>query len=226
MIKPCDEIFNALYKSTNMYFGWDLRKEFTDFLEKKDVAGKVALDIGCGEGRYSIYLAKKNCVVTALDLSQVGLDKLHRIATQKHLKITIRQQDLQEYIFPENQFDIIVAATILDHLQEKIRQNVVEGIITSLKNGGILYANVFTIFDPGYEKKANSLNTNFYGISDTTKCIEHFYQSNELEQQFAELEMLHYYEGIESDYSHGTPHHHGWASIIAQKNGSVKVRLP
>ncbi|MEZ4550327.1 MAG: hypothetical protein R2874_07585 [Desulfobacterales bacterium] len=32
-----------------------------------------------------------------------------------------------------------------------------------------------------------------------------------------DLEVLYYYEGTEPDLSHGRPHDHGWACLLARK---------
>src|SRR5688572_14224769 len=103
------DLFNKVYSGTEMYYGWGLRREFVEFIEKINLAGKAALDIGCGEGRYSLYLAGQGCHVTALDASEVGLDKLTRIARQRELSIATYLQDVEDFTFSHSQYDIVVA---------------------------------------------------------------------------------------------------------------------
>ena len=43
------------------------------------VPGRV-LDLGCGEGRNAVWLARQGWSVTAVDFSDVGLDKGRRLA--------------------------------------------------------------------------------------------------------------------------------------------------
>src|SRR3990170_1891945 len=130
------DVFDRVYRSTEMYYGWELRQEFMDFAEKINLTGKAVLDIGCGEGRYSLYLAERGCIVTALDASEVGLGKLLRIAQERKLPIATLQQNLENYTFPDSQYDIIVAATILDHLNDGVRQTAIQGIKQAIKTGG------------------------------------------------------------------------------------------
>ncbi|MGN0125059.1 MAG: class I SAM-dependent methyltransferase, partial [Rhodococcus sp. (in: high G+C Gram-positive bacteria)] len=41
-----------------------------------------ALDLGCGEGRHSLWLATRGWEVVGVDFSEVALDKARRIAAQ------------------------------------------------------------------------------------------------------------------------------------------------
>lgn len=216
------EAFNQAYNSTEMYYGWETRTEFNDFVSQMNYSMATALDIGCGEGRYAIYLAERGFVVTAVDVTRVGLDKLCEIASEKKLNIVCKFQDLREFDFRSNEYDIIVAATILDHLEQLTRQRVISGIKKALKPGGAVYVNVFTVEDPGYQRRIKGDKTYIapgtYGVSDCESCVEHFYQLGELKNEFSDLEIVYYAETLEPDLSHGTPHHHGWANLIARKS--------
>ncbi|MFO7917259.1 MAG: class I SAM-dependent methyltransferase [Anaerolineae bacterium] len=217
----CD-IFNRVYRGDGMYYGWELCKEFTDFLDGMDLEGKAALDAGCGEGRYAIYLAERGCHVTAIDISEVGLDKLVRIAEDRGLDINCILGDLRDYTFPEGTYDIVVAATVLGHLEDGTRKRVVAGIKRTLAPGGIVYLNVFTVDDPGYRVQRGGRSGEGHmesGVSDTSMCVEYYYRPNELRREFKDLEILYYSEGMQRDSSHGTPHYHGLARMIAKKPG-------
>ena len=113
--------FNRAYDGTDMYYGWDVRPEFDAFFKKMDLTGRAALDRGAGEGRYAIYLAKQGCAVTAVDFSSSGLNKLKTISGQQQLHVDTELCDLSDYTFRQNAYDLIVAATILDHLETPVR---------------------------------------------------------------------------------------------------------
>lgn len=211
--------FNTVYGSRDCYYGLELRPEFTDYFKKNDLANQYALDLGCGEGRYSLFLAKKGCHVTAIDRSFAGIKKLADICKKDRLPIMPKLIDIADFDFPTDQYDIIVAATVLDHLENELRKKIAHKITAALKPSGILYANVFTKADPGYNIKQNdSPEHASTDISDTAECIEYYFDHNELKFLFKDLETLHYYEGVEPDLSHGNPHHHGWACLMAKKS--------
>ncbi len=62
----------------------------TRFLHDYDTESKSAIDLGCGNGRNSILLAKEGFIVTAIDFSQVALDLVSEHARELNLQKQIR----------------------------------------------------------------------------------------------------------------------------------------
>jgi tellurite methyltransferase len=209
--------FNSVYGSSDNYYGVELRPEFAEYFSGKDCSNLMALDLGCGEGRYALYLAALGCQVLAIDRSTVGIKKLSEKAQNKRLNIQAVAIDIAEFEFEQNRYDIIVAATVLDHLFQELLIETVAKIKSALKPGGILYVNVFTVLDPGYEMQKISGAFGSKNISDTAECMEHYFQKGELKALFKDFDILYDYEGVEPDLSHGAPHHHGWACLLAKK---------
>jgi SAM-dependent methyltransferase len=207
--------FDRAYDGTDMYYGWDVRPEFHDFFNNIPLTGYRVLDLGAGEGRYAVYLARRGCTVTAVDFSASGINKLKAIAKRHRLPVVTELRDLAVYPFKEDTYDLVVAATILDHLEDSAREHAVRGILKALKSRGLLYANVFTTQDPGYRAVSDPAARN--GVSDTSFGMAHYFTPDELKDCFADMTLLYYYEGLEEDLSHGRPHNHGWASLIAKK---------
>jgi 2-polyprenyl-3-methyl-5-hydroxy-6-metoxy-1,4-benzoquinol methylase len=94
------------------------------------VPGKRALDIACGEGRNSVFLAQHGFQVQALDISDVGLAKAARRAAEAGVLVDFQQVDLDGYSFTE-QFDLIINFNFL--LRELIPEEV-----RALSPGGLL----------------------------------------------------------------------------------------
>lgn len=208
--------FNHFYSQDVFYYGLDLRPEFTAYFEKKNLVGKMALDLGCGEGRYAIWLARGGCRVTAVDMSKTGIAKLARFAVKNGLDIQAMQVDVGKFEFLESAYDIITAATIFDHLDTQISKQVALRVINALKPGGVLYADVFTTKDPGYLVKTGNPRTP--DVSDTAAFLSKYFKTNELKCLFSALTPLVYREMVEPDLSHGKPHKHGWACMVAKKD--------
>ena len=71
--------------------------------------GKDAIDLGCGIGRNSLYLAERGYSVVAVDFAESALDKFCQILNNnpQSSRITIRQLDLtKELPFADNSFDL------------------------------------------------------------------------------------------------------------------------
>jgi tellurite methyltransferase len=92
--------------------------------------GNRALDIACGEGRNSVFLAQQGFLVTGLDISDVGLGKAARRAAEAGVRVDFQQVDLDGYHFTE-QFDLIINFNFL--LRELIPE-----AVHALTPGGLL----------------------------------------------------------------------------------------
>jgi len=69
--------------------------------------GRRALDVACGEGRNSIYLARRGFRTTGLDISDVGIAKAARQAHAEGLEVEFHRVDLEGWRIRE-QFDLII----------------------------------------------------------------------------------------------------------------------
>lgn len=68
-----------------------------------------ALDVGCGEGADAIWLAERGWVVTALDVSQVALDRAAAAAHERGVVVTWLPTGLIEASLPLGGFDLVSA---------------------------------------------------------------------------------------------------------------------
>jgi 2-polyprenyl-3-methyl-5-hydroxy-6-metoxy-1,4-benzoquinol methylase len=115
--------------------------------------GRKALDIACGEGRNSIFLAHHGFQVTAVDISDRGVEKGRLRMEAEGVSVDFRVVDLEEYEIAE-QYDLIVNINFL--LRELIPKSV-----AALKPGGVFLFE--TILDspklPGVHTKNYLLQT-------------------------------------------------------------------
>ena len=209
--------FDSFYNKPGLYYGNGIRPEFETFIKTLNSQEYFALDLGCGEGRYSLYLSNLVKSVTSVDSSLVGINKLRTLVNKKKQNIIAICDDVNASKFPIDKFDLVVMATLLDHLDKEEQQNLMIKVYNSLKIGGRVYANVFTTHDPGYEKTRKKSFQNNSKISETSSAIKHYFEPSELKSLFMKFDILEYSEFIEEDISHGPVHNHGWAYIIAQK---------
>ena len=75
----------------------------------------VLLDLGCGEGRNSVYLAGLGFDVTAIDRSTNGIEKLRNIARHIGLSITTFVADIATIEITDD-YDLVMAHGVLYYL--------------------------------------------------------------------------------------------------------------
>ena len=124
--------WNRRFGSEDTYLGERPSPFLSQEIERirRLVPGKRALDVACGEGRNSIFLAQQGFLVTALDISDVGLGKAALRAAEAGVAVDFQQLDLDGYRFTE-QFDLIVNFNFL-------LLGLIPGAVQALSPGGLL----------------------------------------------------------------------------------------
>ncbi|WP_295419813.1 methyltransferase domain-containing protein [Sulfurovum sp.] len=101
--------------------------------------GNKALDIACGMGRHSKYLASLGFEVDALDVSSLAIASLQDIP-----HIHAKEVDFDAYILPKNHYDLVICTFFL-------KRELFPQIINALKPGGILIYETF-VYHPQNEQ--------------------------------------------------------------------------
>ncbi|MFW9875138.1 MAG: class I SAM-dependent methyltransferase [Candidatus Thorarchaeota archaeon] len=81
-----------------------------------DVKNKKILDVGCGIGSLSFYLAKRGANVVGIDLSKNLIEFCKMEAKKKELTIEFKEMNAQIPEFEDESFDIIVGFRVVHHL--------------------------------------------------------------------------------------------------------------
>jgi 2-polyprenyl-3-methyl-5-hydroxy-6-metoxy-1,4-benzoquinol methylase len=97
-----------------------------------------ALDAGAGEGGDALWLAEQGWRVTALDLSQVAVERGAAAAADRGLadRVEWRQADLTEQAPERGAYDLVTAAFL--HPAADVRERVVGGLAAAVAPGGTL----------------------------------------------------------------------------------------
>lgn len=112
--------------------------------------GKV-LDLGCGVGGNSIFLAEKGFNVTCVDNDKETILAI----TENHPNINAICGNILDFNFPENNYDLILALNVLHFLNFEDIKKIVSKMLKSLKENGLIYLQVFSVNNPA--KKFNHL---------------------------------------------------------------------
>ena len=104
-----NELWNDLSPKFNTSYHWNIAGEdismIVDLLKLKP--GAAVLDLGCGQGRHSLELAKRDFVVTALDRNPFFLDFVLKKSEELNVEILLVKSDMKTFIQPEA-FDLIL----------------------------------------------------------------------------------------------------------------------
>jgi SAM-dependent methyltransferase len=108
--------------------------------EASDLLPGTALDVGCGEGADTLWLAGRGWRVTAVDFSTTALDRgaAHATALGADVagRIDWRHSDIRTWTPPEGRFDLVTAQYM--HLPGADRRPLFQRLAAAVAAGGTL----------------------------------------------------------------------------------------
>jgi SAM-dependent methyltransferase len=142
---PKPWMYNLLYR-----FGapWEIgpRQELVELVESgrlspERLAPGRAIDLGCGSGANSLYLAEHGFEVTGVDFSTTALAKATRAAKERGLGDRVRfvRGDLTETAIPgaEGPFDLLVDYGTLDDVRGEARRAMAATVVRLARPGSV-----------------------------------------------------------------------------------------
>ncbi len=94
-----------------------------------------ALDIGCGAGTYSLYMAGRGYAVTAIDFMPQAVEMTRRRAADAHYDIDVDEVDLRTWV-TDKRFDVILDVGCLHSLAPRDRSVYRKQLLRWLAPGG------------------------------------------------------------------------------------------
>lgn len=101
------------------------------------------LDIGCGRGDISLYLAQKANLVVGIDYSKDGISIANSIkkgfSKDIQKKIQFKVMDVKKLSFQDNYFDMVICIDVLEHLYKNEVDLSMQEVSRVLKKNGIFF---------------------------------------------------------------------------------------
>jgi len=196
--------YEQRYAGTDCYWGTQpsgLCDQLLSILQPMETRRSLLLDIGCGEGRNAIYLARRGFRVVGLDLSASGLEKTRRYAEEAGLKVETIHADINTWEI-DRQYDVIFSTGTLHYLAPDVRAAKMEEYKQAISPDGLhamstLVAKPFLACAPDAE----------HAVS---------FKSGELMGYYWDWDILLTTERIFDCLSSGIPHQHACNWVIAQ----------
>jgi len=104
--------------------------------ELAELSPRTALDLGCGQGRNSVWLAAQGHQVTGFDLSEVGISQAIELAAAVGVEVDFQVADVVDYWEPSAQYDLVLLSYL--QLPDGMRQRVHAKAMAALAPGGTL----------------------------------------------------------------------------------------
>ncbi|MFH2203499.1 MAG: class I SAM-dependent methyltransferase [Elusimicrobiota bacterium] len=194
--------YDEKYRQEERLFGDKPSRIVQIYQDRIDRAHPV-LDMGAGQGRNALYLAKEGYSVHAVDLSQVGVDSIKKAAAGDQLPVEAHLCGFDRWEKP-GAYSAVLLFGIIPDLDRDGIQTLAKKASSWLRDDGLLLVNAFTIQEPAYHwyrDNCELIGEHSYKTSDGR--IRTFLKPGELRQVFGALTMIAGMEDIGPWHTHG-----------------------
>ena len=119
------------------YFGKPY-EGLVDYFKTLDKKYKI-LDLGCGQGRDSLFLGRLGFNVKGIDISKVGIEQLNKVAQKENLSVVGVVDDIYNYKITDD-IDLVLLDSMLHfYKNDKDKEtDLIKRVAMELKKKGIL----------------------------------------------------------------------------------------
>jgi SAM-dependent methyltransferase len=118
-------------------------KNIPPLLEYMDISSGRVLDIGCGNAKTLIYLAKRGYECTGIDVSGTALKEGRYLAGQAGVDISLIRgpfpRGLGKFRIDHDEFNLVIERGFIQHLGTGELTQVIDGVHSVLKPGGSFF---------------------------------------------------------------------------------------
>lgn len=159
------------------------------------------LEIGCGEGKDAVFLARCGYRVTAFDESQAGIDKALLLAEKNGVQVHFFKANALDYQI-EGKYDIIYSSGFFDYLTDNVKEEFTAMLKEHTVDGGLNVINAFV--DKPFMKKKEGQQRTPWRSGELFTCYYDW--------------LFHKCDEVIFDCnSGGVPHQHCMDVLIAEK---------
>lgn len=193
----------AFKNDKTFLFGSSPNKTLTEF-ESLFLKEGFVLDVGCGDGKNSIYLAQQGFKnIDAFDLSEAAINKVNIISKKNNLKINAQANTLENYMF-EKKYDLILSFGVYHFVAKDVWENFIKEAQKNTNVGGIHIIQMF--------------NDNLPPTPDIAQFAIGMAKDGEIKELYKDWEIIQFLSYEFEDEHPGVPlHKHASNKLVARK---------
>lgn len=172
--------YDKIYSESDKAFGGGEPNPFVLEASKLIPPNGEVIEFGAGQGRNALALAEQGFLVKAVELSEVGVNAMNKVAGEKDLaNFEAMVGDARDDL--EGEYDLIVSTFMLHHLTTEEAEEFIKKIKEHTKEGGLNAIATFTV-EGDFSKLPNAGGR--------------FYPSlGEMKERYSDWEIISYMEG-------------------------------
>jgi len=131
------EIFEQMYERAGaVWTRTEPPEELVELIESEKISPCKTIDIGCGEGFYSIYLASRGFDVLGIDLSENAIQYAEENALRHGVNVRFVTMDIADLKQLNEKFDFVLEWALMHQIMPPQRPKYVKDVAELLNKGG------------------------------------------------------------------------------------------
>lgn len=207
------------YKKVKNVFGKNPETILRNNYHLVERTGPV-LDIGAGQGRHSIFMAKRGYEVDAIDPVKASNEIIKEVAELKNLKINTYAKNFNTFKTKREYYSAIFLFGLIQDLKWDAIKQLIKNLKGWTKKGSLIFVTCWSVNDPALVKFKDTwqkIGRNSY--KNSNKGISTFLEKDEILKLFKEYDLVHHWEGLGPIHTHGEgkPERHGRIEAIFRR---------
>ncbi len=224
--------YDQIYAREPQYFGDQPDGPLVRFAGRIRPGGRV-LDLGVGQGRNALPLARLGYRLTGIDASGVALDQVREgagdLGQSGAGKIErLWRGDIFEYTPGRLPFDAILAFGLMPTLSRTQCASLLHRFYTWSAPGSVLMLTAWHVDDPLYEFVSEEwTRVGLHSFRSADGQFRTYLARHEITNLLPGWEIVHHHEGLGPRHRHGDgeAHRHGVVEVVAVRRDEVPARL-
>ena len=213
--------FDRIYRTTKNYFGESSNPLLEQYRAHIDKSNRI-LDLGAGQGRNTLFLARLGHGIDAVDPSQVAIETISSSAAGEGLDVRTYHCDFETFQPETDRYSAILTLGLIQLLSRSSIDLLVQKIQAWTRAESLIFVMAFTTEDPTFDRFKRSADWTPAGRNSFRHPLEGhrtYLEPGELLRLFAGFRELHHLEGLGREHRHGDGKvaRHVWAEGVFQR---------
>lgn len=211
--------YEQAYRRDESYFGRGANPFVVDHVDQIAPGGRV-LDVGIGQGRNGLELARRGFAVTGLDLSAAAIATTGERAAREGLAVTLHQTCFGDFDGGAEPYDAVLLCGLLQELERPVHAQLLGRIADWTAPGSLLLLTAWHVDDPRYEHLSRTATAiGRHSFRTAAGAVRTYLERDEIVQLLPDWQLVHHVERLGPRHRHGDsePEQHGTIEVVARR---------
>ena len=211
--------FEDRYRTTSNVFGSGPNRIIEMYAALMDPTLPV-LDVGAGQGRNALYLARWGFSVDAIEPAPAGADAIARAAERDGTRVRVRTCGFEDFDGKADGYAGVLLIGMTQVLSREVTTSLLERVELWTAPRGLVFATAFMTGDARHarhEREWSKVGPHSFANPDGD--VRTYFEPGELRTLFGSYREVHYWEGNGPEHSHGEgqPERHALVEAVFRK---------